>query len=710
MSYEVLTTGDILSLATTAQLAALTAEDIGALPGKVTTIYDLVAPYNQPILNKWETYAEYSAVTPKADGMYLVWETNSLYIWSGGVETTVTDSDTIARAYTQVTPYILGANDEDILDAYAVLDSIYILLPDVLAKPTRVNRIIELVCIGASTNGTTVNAIDKWYTYEDTDWTIANADYYGTTGSVRLPSEGAFVVFNATVASGTTNEYNTGTTSTNVVAASRLSGFVNAPDLTNPAEPKRYSLTALEYARLGYTDAWFTGTETPWTHTFTDIPETNDFYLQSNADVYQFTGTDAAVEVDWTLMGNMSTVTPLPLASATDNHVPSGFINHLTSTLTLTENVGAVNDTFSVTLTGTDFPVYINGTKYLKNTESITQVGALSKRYFIFYLAATQALTIADESWNLESGEYDGSAPIATVLWDATNHQGILEEERHHSWRDVNWHHWAHHTTGALYSTAHFADAFTLTYAGTAPNLTFSMSRGSIYDEDIANHTAGALTTCNLFYHAADGSMVWEKNVNKLYKLTGTVPQYDTGTGLAAKNASNTSGYFVSWVYGTNGSNDGTLTKRDLAVVVGQDNNNTMTLTEAQNAAFPTLPIGFIVEWKLLYKVIFLYNGASVISRVSTTDYRISGALPSGQAPTSNVSASSVSYAPTGSLTSTNVQGAIDELAASSGGGVTVYFPFYKAAGTIDNISLVSQTSLPFKDASGTDKNILLVT
>jgi len=59
-------------------------------------------------------------------------------------------------------------------------------------------------------------------------------------------------------------------------------------------------------------------------------------------------------------------------------------------------------------------------------------------------------------------------------------------------------------------------------------------------------------------------------------------------------------------------------------------------------------------------------------------------------------------------ITITNSSGGIT--IASSGGGGTLVFPFYKADGTSDTISLVSGTALPFFNSSGTAKNIALTT
>jgi len=343
-----------------------------------------------------------------------------------------------------------------------------------------------------------------------------------------------------------------------------------------------------------------------------------------------------------------------------ENHVPSGFPTNVGSTLSMVENVGAVNDTFSVTITGTNFPVYIDGERYLKNTETVTQVGATSRRYFIYYDADTQLLTVSSAEWILEpDGGYDGKAFVATVLWDAVNHRGILEEERHHSWRDIHWHHWAHHSVGARYVSAHNANGLNLSNPAANQYATFSVTEGDIYDEDILNNI-GIHTTANLFYHHSDGTMVFERAVTAPYKLVAGIPQYDNGTGLADKIASNTTGYFVSWMYGTNAvSANG---NSQLAIVVGQDANNTMTLAEAQSVAQPTLPVDFVVEWRLLWKIIYRFGAGNTLTWISNTDYRTASSLPYGQVPTSNISASSVTTSPFDDIASTNQQAVNEEL------------------------------------------------
>jgi hypothetical protein len=383
----------------------------------------------------------------------------------------------------------------------------------------------------------------------------------------------------------------------------------------------------------------------------TGVPSTSGLLDETAHDLLDHTGITG-------IPTEAGDVGAIPAVFGTENHTPSGFHDHSVTALGLSENHGAVNDTFRVTITGTNFPVYCDGTRYVKNTEYVTQVGALSKRYYIYYSAAG-TLSIVDTPWNLESESYDGSAPVCTVLWDAINHQGILEDERHHSWRDIHWHHWAHHSVGARYSSAHNVNGLNVTYGGSSPNLTFSVSAGEIYDEDI-RISIGTHTVCNLFYHHDANSMKWVADSTAPYLLSTGVPQYDTGSGIASKTGSNTQGYFVSWVFASNSYVAGP--NANIAVVIGQDSDGNMTLSQARAIGFPTLPTEFIVEWKLLFKSIFLYNVSSAISHVESIDYRTSSSLPSGQVPTTTIGAASVVYAPGGNISATSVQGAIEEL------------------------------------------------
>jgi len=396
------------------------------------------------------------------------------------------------------------------------------------------------------------------------------------------------------------------------------------------------------------------------------------------AEYYHLTAQERDYVADFvSLSGNYESLsaTYFPLSTPLDNHVPAGYLEHDSTTLLLTENVGGTNDTFTVTVSATDgnsFPVYIDSKKMYLTTQTITISGATSKRYYIFF-DNTGILQYSINPWPLSPEEgFAGEAPTCTVLWDAVNHQGILEEERHHSWRDIHWHHWAHHSIGPRYSFGHTANGLNLSNPSSDNYTTFQILEGEIYDEDIRDDTPTS-TSGIILYNHTDSTMKWVATT-KPYITINNVPQYDNGTGLVSKTASNTLGYFVSWVYITNAMDS----DHKVAFVVGQDTDGNMTLLEAQSAPLPTLPTDFVVEWKLCWKIIYRYAQNGIITWISNTDYRTAGSLPAGQVQSSNIAAVSVSFTPTSTITATNVQAAIEELIAD-----------------IDDIPVDGETSAP---------------
>jgi hypothetical protein len=104
---------------------------------------------------------------------------------------------------------------------------------------------------------------------------------------------------------------------------------------TGDGHLESWTLTVDEYARLGYNDTWWTGSEVPASHDFgTDIPLNNDFYLQSNGDVYQFQ------TATWTLICNtISTSEPSLGNPDVDGKVLASTTAGVRSWITATSNL-----------------------------------------------------------------------------------------------------------------------------------------------------------------------------------------------------------------------------------------------------------------------------------------------------------------------------------------------------------------------------------
>ena len=196
----------------------------------------------------------------------------------------IVDNDTVSQT-SKAIPYVIGSQDEDILLVKAWTQS-YLILPPVLAKPCKVilSDSGEMFIAGyQDVNLAYENNLDKVFTHVDPDWALANPHY---VNSIAFGQRGSYVYIGATV---TEEGGNSNTPVTDISRQAMLHneffGWGNDPDLTDPSRPYRFTLTAGEYARLGYNSTWFTGSYTPDINTPAEAVY-NDFYLKSNGDVY----------------------------------------------------------------------------------------------------------------------------------------------------------------------------------------------------------------------------------------------------------------------------------------------------------------------------------------------------------------------------------------------------------------------------------------
>jgi hypothetical protein len=205
--------------------------------------------------------------------------------------------------------------------------------------------------------------------------------------------------------------------------------------------------------------------------------------------------------------------------------------------------------------------------------------------------------------------------------------------------RDRTNHAYLHSTRGTAYD-----NGLTCTFTTS----TFSGSTGRLWDEDIQIDISGA-NSVRLWYRSGS-VMTFEDNVARAYKISGTTPQFDSSGTLTNVTNGN---YWSSWIYGTNEAT------YPYAAVVGQF--QWTTLAAAQAGSQPTFPNMTTREWKLIYRVIWRFQGGNV-SVQQTEDYRTVSNIPGAAAPTT-LPASQVTYVPTSPLTLTTVQGALDQVA-----------------------------------------------
>ncbi|MGL4679983.1 MAG: hypothetical protein ACRCWC_11455, partial [Plesiomonas shigelloides] len=264
---------------------------------------------------------------------------------------------------------------------------------------------------------------------------------------------------------------------------------------------------------------------------------------------------------------------------------------------------------------------------------------AANTLYYLFFDAAAGLLK-AGTSVNLKE-----QVPICTVFWNGS--AGLIGRETHSHTRDIDWHQYAHQTIGARYQAGLDQSA-----PSTALDNTINLGGGTIWDEDQQINITSQ-TTAIILYRNGVSSYTFDSTPSALpYKWnsgTSKVQYLDTDT-YALADLTNAQ-YMPVWVYATN------CISTPIWIVVGEAASPYTTLAAARNATPPALT-GFNLtpEMKLLYRWIF--DGSGQFQE--TVDYRQASSLPAGGTAAS--SAASVTVTPTGSISATNVQAAIEEL------------------------------------------------
>jgi len=317
-----------------------------------------------------------------------------------------------------------------------------------------------------------------------------------------------------------------------------------------------------------------------------------------------------------------------PFATMTDVDL-AGVVSRTESTLALVD----ATRTFTITPTGLTFGVYLGGQLQSKPASSVVIADTVGT-HFVYFSASTGELTVSTAPWDITSTD----APVVTIYWDGA--AGWLGEERHAP-RDAAsraLHKRLHSTDGSRYGTG---------LAGTFTNTTFSVSSGTIYDEDIPNASADQ-TTCRLVYRNAFSQAVDTPNSAAIYAASAGALQYDNAGALTSVGLNK---HIMLWVYATN---DPAL---PIYSVIGQEEFSTPSLARASSQILP--PNISTREWVLIYSVMYKNVGGTP-TYIEKSDYRAAAQQAGGVVDT--IPASSVVTVPTGNLSATNQQATNAEL------------------------------------------------
>jgi hypothetical protein len=238
--------------------------------------------------------------------------------------------------------------------------------------------------------------------------------------------------------------------------------------------------------------------------------------------------------------------------------------------------------------------------------------------------------------WNFISA----TVMTAIVYWNGTNL--AKQNEKHGMIRDLSWHQWAHDTIGTRYESG---------LVGTIATASTSFTSGIIHDEDLELSISTQSGSCVRLWYRDTGAATMTFDVAGAATcakiVTGSLKYDNAGTLTSVTNNK----YVVNWIYATNDIDF------PIYCVVSQAEYN--SLLDARAAGLPNVVSLPSQEMKLLYSTIW-QNTSGTPTYIEKMNYRTSGTLPGGGTIATN--AGSVTFIPYGTISSANVQSAIQEL------------------------------------------------
>ena len=336
-----------------------------------------------------------------------------------------------------------------------------------------------------------------------------------------------------------------------------------------------------------------------------------------------------------------------------------------------TRTVGANNPlpqnitSTTFTLNGSVVPVvyYSMGKKVTVNTSiTATLTDGTAGLYYVCFNGGTGTITATKTFCGIDN---TSNPIVASVIWNGSNY-GLVVDERHSASRNKEWHYWAHTTVGTRY-----VSGLTLTHnGGTGAAATFATTSGAIADEDInfAISASSAFPTANtarILYQSAAStySFLSTPSTSPFHRGANNRPNYVKASDSSlVEMTSAQNRYINAFVYATPDNNTPIYIVTEPVSDAVASNNGHTSVSNARAIPFPNLSsFGLSPEMKPIYRIIIRADG--VVQALDTTldDYRTVSSLPMS-AGTVSTNASAVSFLASGTLTSTNVQNAIEEL------------------------------------------------
>lgn len=296
----------------------------------------------------------------------------------------------------------------------------------------------------------------------------------------------------------------------------------------------------------------------------------------------------------------------------TDTLEPDGFVNRNDSTISF--NNGSRQFSIGPKSPATNYSIYNNGVKVVKNTiENITLPNSTAL-YFIYFNKTNNALSSKTTAFNFET-----DIPIAQIYYNADDAKAVFfGEERHGIRMDASTHKYLHNVFGTQYINGLSISNYSLSGNGSSnSDATIAIGNGLIYDEDIEANIIHSNSPSNpfeqvlnpiavipVYYKVGSGGEWTDTTANNYPVKTGTTIQYNllNGGSWSASNSDNPSNnrYIAYWICATTQENEPIIS------IMGQRIDSSLLQAQSNNSwgglNLNGLPI---VELRPLYRLIY---------------------------------------------------------------------------------------------------------
>lgn len=344
----------------------------------------------------------------------------------------------------------------------------------------------------------------------------------------------------------------------------------------------------------------------------------------------------------------------------------------------VTLSYDSVTRTITLTQNGEYFSFWVNGIQFTKITESSTPHSNITGQYYFTYDYLGQ-INISSSPWDLTDFT---KIPICVVYYNQNLTDGFANFELHRAQRNIYAHKQSHFAIGTFVKNpaSHFSlSDYTLT-TGTNAGVRFSISSGSIMDEDIewaisALNSGGPYT---MLYRSGVTDWAWTttNSVPYLYNAGTNKIQINSNSGGNFSLTDVTNNNYVNYYLFATSAID--VNKR-LFLIPGQTIYSSLTLANEESFLNLNFASGIpLEEFAPLWKITYRYQTGSSstgrariesITKLQGTKVSVSmsgsGSAHnslSGRSDADSHPGAAISNTPSGTIIATTIQSAINEL------------------------------------------------